>query len=446
MKLFFTVFAAIMFINTSAQNSQNQIVKTVKDKLNSLNHQPVKQQNTRSHNSKPGHSKYYLWNVDEWVYEEDHDFTYDANGNLTEYRITDSLDNNYEHTLYTYTSEGWLKSILYQVWNSGAWENSDKTDYQYNDDGLVEFQASYAWNGTSWDTTYKMINLFDVQGNDSVYLSGNYNSNVWEIADGYNFINTYDGNDLLVGQIGQVYDAGEWMDEFKDSLVWSNDEVTEVFEQSWDGSNWQNAYRVYNLTWNDFEAGELTTYTYAEWNGGGYDDVYQGSIVYDGNGGYVETDQYYDGSAWVNDVRYTLSYDTHQNLTMEKAEVWQSTWLTVYKDNYNHTYSGDDLVQTITQLWDIDSEDSQNYSREDFSDFQHFTGVEELNSINSLALYPNPSQSNATLSYNLAHAENVSVNVYDQIGREVMTVANEFVNAGSHQVVLNTSQLATGNY
>jgi hypothetical protein len=449
MKYLFTTLCAVVFFLTNAAAQQiapDAISQTVKDKIKSVQKQSTKPIQVRSHNSKPGHSKFYTYNVDDWEYVEDRSFVYDAVGNLIEYTTGDSVGNFYDKATNTYTSEGWLKSNLMQTWNSGAWENVEKTDYIYNQDGLATYMATFTWNGSGWDTTQKTIYLFDVQGWDSLYLFGTYSGTTWNIDEGYKFVNTYDANNNIQTQETQEYNSGAWDPMYRDTYTWNvNNEVTEVVDEEWNGAAWENSYRVYNMTWHDFEASQLSSLIYQEWDGSAWEDFFQSNITYDANGGYVETDQLYMG-AWVNYAKITHAVDAHLNTTMDKFEIWETTgWELAQQDNYNHTYNGDDLTQTIIQLWDDGTMAPENYSREDFSEFQFFSGLVEIESDAAFGLFPNPAHTTATVSYTLQHAGDVTVTVCDQLGR-IRYIGTNSREAGTHQVVLSVDQLASGIY
>ncbi len=62
------------------------------------------------------------------------------------------------------------------------------------------------------------------------------------------------------------------------------------------------------------------------------------------------------------------------------------------------------------------------------------------------AIYPNPAQGQATISFNLVQAGEVQVILADATGRTISVVANEKMTEGSHTLNLNTSQLAGGLY
>lgn len=72
---------------------------------------------------------------------------------------------------------------------------------------------------------------------------------------------------------------------------------------------------------------------------------------------------------------------------------------------------------------------------------------EELTIASSLNVYPNPATNNATISYTLSKAGNVSVVVTDLMGRVVMNMEQGNQNAGvAYTLDLNTANLANGTY
>ncbi|MGQ9805769.1 MAG: T9SS type A sorting domain-containing protein [Chlorobiales bacterium] len=60
--------------------------------------------------------------------------------------------------------------------------------------------------------------------------------------------------------------------------------------------------------------------------------------------------------------------------------------------------------------------------------------------------YPNPFNPTTNISYVLPKAENVSLKIYDVLGREVATLVNEVKAAGAYTVPFNASNLASGVY
>ncbi len=79
------------------------------------------------------------------------------------------------------------------------------------------------------------------------------------------------------------------------------------------------------------------------------------------------------------------------------------------------------------------------------------TGIEQAGDHNmrtslSLRNFPNPFNSETLIKYNIIHAGRVVLNVYDLLGRLVMTPVDEFRTPGSYETRIDASSLAGGVY
>jgi hypothetical protein len=73
--------------------------------------------------------------------------------------------------------------------------------------------------------------------------------------------------------------------------------------------------------------------------------------------------------------------------------------------------------------------------------------VAELNNnFSQIAVYPNPAQDNATISFSLQHQAEVNISVVDAMGRIVSVAANRKFDQGINKVEINTSALSSGIY
>ncbi|MEI8279370.1 MAG: T9SS type A sorting domain-containing protein [Bacteroidota bacterium] len=66
--------------------------------------------------------------------------------------------------------------------------------------------------------------------------------------------------------------------------------------------------------------------------------------------------------------------------------------------------------------------------------------------VQGFRMYPNPTTNATTVGFELKNASNVQVEVYDVMGRVVVTAANETMSAGQHFVNVSTANLAAGIY
>jgi len=60
--------------------------------------------------------------------------------------------------------------------------------------------------------------------------------------------------------------------------------------------------------------------------------------------------------------------------------------------------------------------------------------------------YPNPFNPSTTITYSLSKAAHVSLKVYNLLGREIATLADQTMPAGTHQVIWNADGAAAGLY
>lgn len=60
--------------------------------------------------------------------------------------------------------------------------------------------------------------------------------------------------------------------------------------------------------------------------------------------------------------------------------------------------------------------------------------------------YPNPFNASTKINYYLPVASNVTIKIYDVTGKEVMTLVNEYQNAGNYNVTFNSNEISSGAY
>lgn len=75
-------------------------------------------------------------------------------------------------------------------------------------------------------------------------------------------------------------------------------------------------------------------------------------------------------------------------------------------------------------------------------------GIIEINitNFNLYQNYPNPFNSGTTIRYDIENADNVSLIVYDILGNKIVTLVNEYQQAGIHYVNFDASVLSSGLY
>jgi len=111
----------------------------------------------------------------------------------------------------------------------------------------------------------------------------------------------------------------------------------------------------------------------------------------------------------------------------------------------------DDPLRSLTWWVVADSDPEQTYSssRNSFRFTPNSTSKDRLNTPVEFALesiYPSPFNGLTTISYGMDKMDRVSLRAFDISGREVATLVNRTVRAGSHRVTWNASDLPSGVY
>jgi len=108
--------------------------------------------------------------------------------------------------------------------------------------------------------------------------------------------------------------------------------------------------------------------------------------------------------------------------------------------------SYDDNIAYFSTIYDYDG--SYNFSAEErgMEVVQMNVGVEELSIAESLAIFPNPTNGNTQLSFNLAKATAVNATVYNLIGEAVMVQDFGTLSAGEQRQVIDFGGLNAGVY
>lgn len=106
---------------------------------------------------------------------------------------------------------------------------------------------------------------------------------------------------------------------------------------------------------------------------------------------------------------------------------------------YHRVLVSDGSDQTASEPRSANLERGQVVSNQD----------EPIGAVESFELeqnYPNPFNPSTNIAFSLAEAGNATIKVYNLIGQEVATIANERFSAGSHTVQFDASALASGVY
>jgi len=83
------------------------------------------------------------------------------------------------------------------------------------------------------------------------------------------------------------------------------------------------------------------------------------------------------------------------------------------------------------------------------TNYYKYTGIKVNNTVNNFNLsqnFPNPFNPSTRIKYSLAKGENVTLKIYDVLGREIETLVNGYQSSGSYEIEFAPKSLSDGVY
>jgi hypothetical protein len=375
----------------------------------------------------PGRAVEHSWNssTNRWQGGTIMTYTHDARGNTSQIVFTDSVSSQpSSRELYTYNLRKQITEETYQEWVGSAYVNEERYQYTYDAQGNFTLQIGQVWSGTSWTT-----------------------------RSGYRFINTYNTANVLTSRTAEELNTSTGVWEPDRRIIYTvdaNNRWAEIVYQEWENGAYVNDGRTRNITWYDW-ANLLPSYLEdQEWNGSAWVDDQRSTVVYQSNGSYVETQQKFTApSTWVNDDRITNTYDNFGNLILdEQIESWDNNaWRIVTSDRFLLSYTATNQVRrAVEQEYDTSLNRYVNSEVTTYGSFvtlgtRRATGLEA-----AASLYPNPSSSTTLLSVpGVSSQSAVPAEVLNTVGQVVRTFVLQ-PQQGSIRQELNLEGLPGGVY
>jgi PKD repeat protein len=153
------------------------------------------------------------------------------------------------------------------------------------------------------------------------------------------------------------------------------------------------------------------------------------------------------GSTWVQ--RKTLGGNTLSNQT--SSTTWKpsqsSEWITVHMTNVTSTY----FVENFKMKFKFESGGGNNIYLDDINLYQGspsdaiIVGMNEQSSFNSLEVYPNPTDNELNVQFNLNQSEMLVFEILDLTGKKIEKQLIK-ANSGENIAVFDTRNLSSGMY
>lgn len=375
----------------------------------------------------------------DWVLDSKVIYTYDGD-NLTANIYQDISEGEpvlQERTLYTYqqlAGETFVQMVEYQTWASAeqGWVNEERSSVTI-ENGLLTEILDEIWEDDQWEL-YERTSFEELSG-DIIETVQEYDSSLDEwinyeqyiysevsLAELYNSFIEFvdyieDGRSYVFLELLPDYISYEW-DDTEESWIATERQIT---GESTHFRNNATSARSILLEFYDEMSDEWVTSSdfvlgFAE-NGNPVsfsifveDEVLEGAT---------------DGLIHV----YAEDYSYDENDLMEMILQYGNLFGFTFKQ-VNDELS---LVGRILLTWGDVSTSAEQGGTAPFT-FR-------LNSA-----YPNPFNPSTVVPFQLAASSNVTIQVYDMLGRNVSTLVNEFMPAGDHSVRFDGSGLSSGVY
>jgi hypothetical protein len=207
--------------------------------------------------------------------------------------------------------------------------------------------------------------------------------------------------------------------------------ITETTQVSPDSVNWTNDYYlVRTFHPNDTTTGDTFVQTVAHWLPF---EIMDTNFWFNGVGsmfGMVseETEQYWNGTGWINDVQYLYTYNTSNKLTEWVEKSWNesfSIWdnyqreTDSYYDNQNLRYQTKYEWNTMNSEWDNRFRYTCTWGQATGSADETVPPVAGL----SISASPNPFRKQTRISIRSAASGSASIQIYNLVGQLVKSFA-----------------------
>lgn len=369
---------------------------------------------------------------------------------------TQSDDHSFINKYFSIQVDQKLDSII-AIGLSG---DKAKSVYTYDGEKVILAEKSFL-EDSNWILAYRVLLTYNDQDqileektqaliNDSIWI--NDRRKTYE----------YNESNKLASSVNQIYDNGNWND-FQRALFSYPNNVEEELRQQFDSGVWVNktlfrkyigdngnrdstfVYQRGDTTWNNYlrwyrHYNEFNKWDYVitqQWLNSSW--IFQDSIegIYDANGNLLQVN-YYDWSNQFEELisRLLYTYNSEGNL----SEVYNE-FITV--DGWFPAQM-DPIVIDITD----DYTEGYLYNRVKLyhSPISSVKDDEVYTNFSLHQNYPNPFNPTTTIQYQVSGIGNVTLKVYDILGRQIKTLLNKPMQPGSYEVEFDGSNLTSGVY
>ena len=356
-------------------------------------------------------------------------FTYGPTGLVTEYVYQIGTPGGYENSgraLPEYDAAGRLSAVLTQQWTGAAWADFARQTYAYDAAGRLAEETRADWDGAAFVPTQREIRAYDAAtGALVLWTFQAWTGAAWTDTGRETY--AVDAAGRTTEHVGESFESGAWVPILRDRFVYlaaDGPEVTAAESRSWDAEAGAWGFGFREATAYDGARRPLSyTYQSVEGPGEAWDDVFRELYTVDAGGRRTErVVQESPEGAWVNVQQSLYAVDADGRLAVEFDNAWDGA---AWGPSRRLTYRYEETV-----------------AGEPGAGPGSPGGAVSL----TLTASPNPTRGALRVVFALGAPAEVTLDVFDALGRRVARLLAGAQPAGPQALTLDAGRLAPGVY
>jgi len=363
--------------------------------------------------------------------------------------------NNYKLTTYSFDLGNNKTGYVVQNWDNGNWINSLKLGIVLNEQTFPAIDSLQFWENNNWENKFRHYYKYNSNNDVTALLTQMWNdtTNVWENI--LNFMINYDNNFKIINTFTEIWSDTGWTPLFREyyyyndadsckgrlSQIWMIDEFID---------NERITYKYNNKHLKTEELDESWVFSQSKWM-----KTLQFKYEYNTNNQVItKYDQRWDLNTGKSSYKKILMTYNNKLLIKELTQISkEDKWTNAELESY--TYNNDKQITIILwQKWDSVNNKWYNFQRWT-NRYGTLGGIKnEGRNITGFSLsqnYPNPFNPATIIEYSISAnnfntAQNVTLSVFNLLGKRVSTLVNQTQNPGQYKVTFNAENLPSGLY
>ncbi len=342
--------------------------------------------------------------------------------------------------LFSYDQNGNMIEWLSLSYFSGQWFIDLKHQFFY-ENGLKTEELLLGWGSTGWDSLLSRKYFYSGAGLLTQAISRIYYDNSWVLSTRSTY--KYNADSLLYSELTEKWENEQWNNFFVVENYYNNRKLLDSFvARSWSQGNWVNYWNTHFYYSDGFiEPDSIIAKT---WGNNAWQNLAMRINYRMGNNNIEQIEKNWNGAEWVDFAKRFYERDENRFLEFAEFEFWNGTnWIPENgdlmidnPDGFNAAFITHQVQCYNSLLTNIDNE--INNLSEVFKLYQN---------------YPNPFNPTTKIKFVIPSIEtghalslHTKLVVFDLLGREVATLLNQPMPAGTQEVEFDASDLPSGVY